>query len=58
MDDITLGGNVNDVSRDVELFKSEVEAIGHVLNVSTCEVISKSNILNLTAQVRLETSSR
>ena len=47
MNDITLVGNVNDISRDVELFKSEGEAIGLVLNVSKCEVISKSNISNL-----------
>ena len=33
MDDITLWGKVNDVSRDVELFKSEGEAIGLVLNL-------------------------
>ena len=48
MDYITLVGKVNDVSWDVELFKSEGEAIGLVLNSTKCEVISKSNISNLT----------
>ena len=48
MGDITLVVNVNDVSRDVELLKSEGEAIDLVLNVSKCEVISKSNISNIT----------
>ena len=46
MNDIMLGGNVNDVSRDVKLLKSEGEAIGLVLNVSIFEVVSKSNISN------------
>ena len=35
---------MNDVLRDVELFKSEGEAIDLVLNATKCEVISKSNI--------------
>ena len=39
---------MNDVSWDVDLFKSEGEAIGLVLNAAKCEVISKSNISNLT----------
>ena len=39
---------MNVVSRDVELFKSEGETIGLVLNSAKCEVISKSNISNLT----------
>ena len=47
MDDIKLGVKVNDVSRDVELFKLEGEAIGLVLNSAKCEVISQSNILKL-----------
>ena len=54
MDDITLGGKVNDVSRDVELFKSEGEAIGLVLNSAKCEVISKSNFSNLTHSGKLK----
>ena len=39
---------MKDVSWGVELFKSEAEAIGLVLNATKCEVISKSNISNLT----------
>ena len=56
MDDIMLGEKVNDVSWDVELFKSEGEAIDLVLNSAMCEVISKSNISNLNRSSPLKDS--
>jgi len=42
MDDLTLGGDIDSVSADVELIAAEGEAIGLELNHSKCELIHAS----------------
>ena len=46
MDDVTLGGPLDRVSTDVDMFRMEGAAIGLMLNEDKCEIISRRPVMS------------
>ena len=46
MDDVTLGGPLDRVSTDVDMFRTEEATIGLILNEDKCEIIFRRPVMS------------